>query len=242
MANILPHTAKKRIPSGIIGLDPLISGGIVPFSTTLVTGRTGTGKTIGSMQFVYYGAKQFNENGVYVTIEETADELRDDMLESFGWELEKLEQEKKISIVEVGPEDQEIIDIKHTLYKEINRINAKRVVLDSVSVFEIFGKDIYQIRHDLLELIRLLKSEAITAFMTAQIPETNPMALSTAEMIEFIVDNVIKLDNFPSVKGHTRGLTIRKMRRTSHSTDPYPFRITNQGITLRDHPMILPRQ
>ena len=228
---------RVRIPSGITGLDSLIGGGVVPYSTTLITGRTGTGKTIASTQFLYYGATKFGENGVYVTIEETADELRDDMAESFGWDLRALESQKKLSIVEVGPEEQEIIDIKHSLYKEIKRINARRVVLDSVSVFEIFGKDIYQVRHDLLELIRLLKAETITALLTAQIPETNPLALSTAEMIEFIVDNIIKLDNFPPTKGQTRSLTVRKMRRTNHSTEPHPFKITKNGITIKNQPI-----
>lgn len=230
----------KRMPSGIPGLDELISGGLVQDSTTLIAGRTGTGKTIGCMQFLYNGAVNYNEPGVFVSVEETVNELRDDMSYSFGWDLKGLEEKKKLRIVEIGVEEQNLSDIKHTLYQEINRIGAKRLVLDSISVFEIFGRDIYKIRHEVLELLRLLKTERVTSFVTAQIPETNPEALSTAEMIEFVVDNIIKLDYYPILKGHTRAITIRKMRRTAHATDVHPFKITNEGIRIRGSPILLP--
>jgi len=229
-----------RIKSGIAGLDELIGGGLVKNSTTLVAGRTGTGKTIASMQFLYNGATKYNEPGVFVSVEETAQELREDVFSSFGWNLEELEQQKKFTIVEIGPEEQNLTDIKHLLYQQINKIGAKRLALDSVSVFEIFGRDIYKIRHEVLDLLRLLKDENVTSFVTAQIPETNPEALSTAEMVEFVVDNIIKLDYYPILKGHTRAITIRKMRQTNHSTDVHPFKMSDNGIVIRGSPILLP--
>lgn len=232
--------ASKRIPSGIEGLDNLISGGLVKDSTTLIAGRTGTGKTIGCMQFLYNGAVMYNEPGVFVSVEETGKELKEDVRTSFGWDISELEKKDKLRIVEIGVEEQSLTDIKHLLYQQINKIKATRLVLDSISVFEIFGRDIYKIRHEVLDLLRLLKTEGVTSLVTAQIPETNPEALSTAEMIEFVVDNIIKLDYYPILKGHTRAITIRKMRRTSHSTDVHPFKITKDGILIRGNPILLP--
>ena len=236
----MPVQKQERLKSGILGLDELINGGFIPNSTTLIAGRTGTGKTIACMQFLYNGALKYNEPGVFVTVEESAEELKEDMMASFNWDLTELENKKLLSIVELGVDEQSLTDIKHALYQQINQIEAKRLALDSISVFEIFGRDIYKIRHEILDLLHLLNTEKVTSFVTAQIPETNPEALSTAEMIEFVVDNIIKLDYYPILKGHTRAITIRKMRRTSHSTDVHPFKFKENGIEIRGNPILLP--
>jgi len=86
----------RRVKSGIPGLDELMGGGFLPHSVVLVTGKTGSSKTIVSAQFLYKGIIDHNENGIYITTEQRADDIADDMLTSFGWDFHKLMDEKKL--------------------------------------------------------------------------------------------------------------------------------------------------
>jgi len=88
-----------RVPTGIDGLDELIEGGIPRRRMILVSGSTGTGKTIFSSQFIYRGATDYNEPGIFVTLDERPETIREDMLQ-FGWDFRKLEQEGMIRIID----------------------------------------------------------------------------------------------------------------------------------------------
>ena len=110
-------------------------------------------------------------------------------------------------------------------------LNVKRVVIDSVSMIEQFLKDIYLARVGLSLLIDKLKSYEITTILTGTIEEGSEK-LSGSGIVEFLVDAVIKLDFVPVSEEFQRTLTIRKMRRTNHSTYIHPFKITSEGIKV----------
>ena len=88
----------NRVPTGITGLDALIEGGIPEGRSLLVSGGTGTGKTIFGLQYLYFGAKKYNEPGIYVTLDERPDLIRQDMIR-FGWDLRKLEDENMLHVL-----------------------------------------------------------------------------------------------------------------------------------------------
>jgi len=90
-----------RVKTGVKGLDELIGGGLPKSSSILLSGEAGTGKTIFSLQYIYSGAKDYGEPGIYVTFEEKPDELRREALQ-FGWDLKKYEDEKKIVILDAA--------------------------------------------------------------------------------------------------------------------------------------------
>jgi KaiC/GvpD/RAD55 family RecA-like ATPase len=120
------------------------------------------------------------------------------------------------------------LNIYDTLSRAVKEMNAKRLVIDSISVLEMFIHDKYLARVAIMNLIEMLRELEVTTLMTGEIPETEE-GLSGSGIIEYLVDTVIKLDFVPVAEEFKRTLTIRKMRRTNHSTLIHPFEITPRG-------------
>lgn len=234
----------ERVSSGIIGLDELIEGGFVKNSVILITGKTGTGKTLFCGSFLYAGALK-GENGIYITTEETEEDIINDIQSTFkNWRFREIVNKGLIRIYSVKPmllssseiDPSKLIKIYiNSLLEKIDiakrELNVKRVVIDSVSMIEQFLKDIYLARVGLSLLIDKLKSYEITTILTGTIEEGSEK-LSGSGIVEFLVDAVIKLDFVPVSEEFQRTLTIRKMRRTNHSTYIHPFKITPEGIKV----------
>ncbi len=233
----------ERIPTGVIGLDEKIEGGFVKGSINLVTGKTGTGKTSFCSAFLYEGAMG-GQPGVYITTEEGVEEIKKDIAAMFDWDFERLERERMITILSIKPlfptkevEDINrlvrlyIYDLMSRIVKAIEEAKAERVVVDSVSIIEMFIKDEYISRVALTALTERLRELGVTSLLTGTIPEASE-SLSGGGIIEFIVDTVIKLDFVPVAEEYKRTLTIRKMRRTKHSTMIHPFDVTPEGLKV----------
>jgi len=218
----------KRIPSGIPGLDKLIEGGFIENSVTLITGATGTGKTIFCSQFLWHGLKM-REPCIYLSLEEEPDEIKKDMLH-FGWDFEKFEKKGIFKIMFFEPI--EMTDFSSILLEQIKQINAKRLVIDPVSIFGLYIKDIATVRKKLYRIINSIKNAKCTTLMTSEILEDSK-ALSRFGVEEFVVDGVIVLNYFGLGEEFNRSLQIRKMRRTDHGKDVYPFEITKKGIVVK---------
>lgn len=235
----------ERIPTGIKGLDDKMQGGFYRGSVNLIAGKTGTGKTGLCMSFLYSGAMK-GEPGFYMTTEQRAEDLKADMASMFGWDFDKLEQKKLVGFSYVKPEFQlkrteseemnklvklYLFNISDQIEKGVKAVKAKRVVIDSVSLIEMFVKDEYLARTVLLQMVEKLKSMGVTALLSGTVPETSE-ALSGGGIIEYVVDSVIKLDFVPVAEEFKRTLTIRKMRRTDHSVLIHPFEIRKAGIEV----------
>lgn len=228
----------ERVKTGIPGLDKIIEGGLIPGSTTLVSGSTGTGKTIFCGQFLWYGL-QNNEPGIYITCEESPEEIKNDLLK-FGWNFEKYEKKKKFMILFIDPFGMgkftvfEESDFASAFIKNINKIKAKRLVLDSVSILGMYFKDIHETRRKLYMLVQALKKSGVTSLLTSEIPEGSNK-LSRFGVEEFVVDNIILLHylEYGVGGGMDRSLIVRKMRRTNHGTDIYPLKIGKDGISIK---------
>jgi len=232
-----------RISTGVIGLDSKIKGGLVKGSVNLVTGKTGTGKTSFCVSFLYRGCMD-NEPGVYITTEEMGDDIKKDAISMFNWDLSEMERKGLLCMVSIKPifPNKENIDINHLvrLYifdilnkieESVKRVNAQRVVLDSISIVELFIKDDYISRVALAAIAEKLRNLGVTSVVTATIPEQHK-GLSGSGIIEFVVDSVFKMDFVPVAEEFKRTLTVRKMRRTDHSTLIHPFEVTPLGIRV----------
>ena len=112
----MPGKKLEKVRSGIAGFDALAHGGIPKGRLTIVSGSTGTGKTLFCLQFLYMGASQFGENGVFVTFEERPDDLVKN-LSSFGWDVEGLMKAKKFAIVDVTGPDPERDPVMRQLFE-----------------------------------------------------------------------------------------------------------------------------
>jgi len=92
----------ERISSGIPGLDTLLRGGLPKGRIFLVIGNSGAGKTIFGMQFLYNGAVEHGEPGLYISLKENATHLKEEMLE-LGWDVEELESKGLLAIIDASP-------------------------------------------------------------------------------------------------------------------------------------------
>jgi KaiC/GvpD/RAD55 family RecA-like ATPase len=216
-----------KLATGIIGLDKLIGNGYEQGSINLVTGKTGTGKSIFSMQFLIGGAKM-KEKGLFVTTEESGDCLKK-QAEGIGWDLSTLEKQGYLKIMAFEPFD---IDTLMTKIADAVRLfGAKRVVVDSLSMFELYIDEPYKIRKVVFKFLEKLKEIGATSIVTAEIPEDSNN-LSRTGVIEFLVDSVIVLQ-YLSIAKYKRSLMIRKMRTSKHSMDIHPFDIGSSGIEIK---------
>ncbi len=216
-----------KIPTGITGLDSLMGGGLVDGSINLVTGKTGTGKSIFSSQFLYNGVVKYREKGLYITTEETKENVMRQM-KGFGWDFEGLEKKGWIRLMEFEPFD--IATLTTKMIEVLDSIDAKRVIIDSISMFELYMSEAFKIRKAIYKVLQKLRELGRTVIVTDEILEEST-GLSRFGVIEFMVDTVIILQ-FLGLAKHKRSLMIRKMRMSDHSADIHPFEITTAGIKV----------
>lgn len=216
----------RKVPTGIPGLDDLLEGGFIPNSTVMISGETGSGKTIFCTQFIW-NALCLGENGVYVTLQQLPAEIKNDVA-SFGRDFDIAEKKDQVRVVYADPQD--LKGLIKLVLKNVKEIKAKRLAIDSMSLI---GEQAKEVRRALTYLIRELKKFGVTTLMTSEVPEgTN--RLSRFGIEEFIVDGVIVLQYMKYAAGNVpRSLFIKKMRRTKHGMDIYPFEINDKGIVVR---------
>ncbi|MDD3159360.1 MAG: ATPase domain-containing protein [Candidatus ainarchaeum sp.] len=235
----------ERVVTGITGFDELIEGGLPQGRSFLISGGPGTGKTIFAMQFLINGAN-LGENGIYLTLDERPNLIREDMLR-FGWNLRELEDSEKIKILDgtiakIGiPSDEEYslpatgFDLDKMLLelmRTIKKLKAKRVVIDSIPALGLNFENDNDIRKAVLKLVYLLSRTGVTTILTTEINEGSTQ-LGRYGVEEFVSDGVVVLHYMGIGTQSNRTLHIRKMRATKHSEDLHPLEITPKGMVIK---------
>ncbi len=221
------NPSTDRMKSGIPGLDKLIGGGFMKGSSILVTGSTGTGKTILCCQFIHEGLKN-GEKCMYITFEELPEEIKADAL-IFGWNFEKYEKEGKLTLSFKDPF--QATDITTRLENEIKQNNITRVIIDSTSLLGLYFKNSNDIRRELYKLINALKASGATAILTAEVPKEDGVSRFGVE--EYVVDGVLVLRMTTIASSTSRTLEIIKMRRTKIEGGSHPLTIGPNGVSLK---------
>jgi circadian clock protein KaiC len=225
-----------KAPTGIQGLDEITGGGLPKGRPTLVCGPTGCGKTVLAMEFLVRGATQFNEPGVFMAFEETAEDLTENVL-SLGFDLQDLIAQKKMALDFVYIERSEIeaageYDLEGLFIRldlAINAIGAKRVVLDTIeSLFSGLPNPLV-LRAEVRRLFRWLKDKGVTAVITG---ERGEGMMTRYGLEEYVSDCVIELDHRVTNQIPARRLRVIKYRGSTHGTNEYPFLIDEQGIMV----------
>lgn len=216
-----------KVPSGIPGLDKLMGGGFEEGTVNLITGKTGTGKSIFCSQVAYNGIMKNKQKVIYITTEETANNVRR-QVKKFGWDFDTLEKKGWLKMVESEPFD--ISTLTTNMQQLINKVDAKSVIIDSVSMFELYLTNKFEIRKAMFKVIQKIREMNRVGFVTAEILEDSN-SLSRGGVIEFMVDTIILLQYLGLAK-YKRSLMIRKMRMSEHSTNIHPFGITSKGISI----------
>jgi circadian clock protein KaiC len=241
MTQLTPLTKLRKnqllkCPTGIQGLDEITDGGLPKGRPTLVCGTAGCGKTLLGMEFLVRGALEYNEPGVFMAFEETAEELTQNVV-SLGWDLEQLIADEKLTIDYVHIERNEIEETGEynleglfiRLACAIASVKAKRVVLDTIEVLFAGLSDTSIVRAELRRLFRWLKAKGVTAIITG---ERGDKTLTRHGLEEYVSDCVIRLDQRVQDEISTRCLQIVKYRGSSHGSNEYPFLIDNGGISV----------
>lgn len=229
----------RKLPTGIPGFDHIGNGGLPQGRTTLVSGSAGSSKTVFASQFLAAGIGS-GENGVFVTFEESPDDLRRNML-SFGWDIREWENDGKWAFVDASPDpEQEIAvsgdyDLGALLARvehAVRKVGAKRLVVDSLGAIFTQLSDSARVRREIFRISMALKGLDITSVLTAErIEEYGELARFGVE--EFVADNVIILRNVLQAEKRRRTIEILKFRGTSHHKGEYPFTITlDEGVVV----------
>ena len=226
----------SRVRTGIEGFDELVLGGLPRGQSILVSGGTGTGKSTFGLQFLYKGAKVYDEPGVYLSLEESVPGIMKNA-SSYGWDLESLQKEDKLNLIDFSPAISgqlrriEPTDIFSSISTAWKKIGAKRIVIDPITVFGMQTESAMELRHDLLRFSSLLKQLDCTVLFVTEIPEDSQL-LSRYGVEEFIADGVIVL-YYSRVGGlRVRGIEVRKMRGTSHKEGTFPIKLGESGLTV----------
>src|SRR3984885_13279233 len=226
--------AKAR--TGILGLDEVTFGGLPAGRPTLICGGPGCGKTLLATTFLVNGAVMFDEPGVFMSFEESSDDLIQNVA-SLDYGLGELVAQKKIAIDFVRVERSEIeetgeYDLEGLFVRldyAIKSVGAKRVVLDTLEMLFAGLGDTQILRAEIRRLFAWLKQRGVTAIITA---EQGDGTMTRYGIEEYVSDCVLMLDNRVSDQITTRRLRVVKYRGSAHGTNEYPFLIDAQGVAV----------
>jgi len=229
------HDVAKS-PTGIRGLDEITGGGLPKGRPTLICGGPGCGKTILAMEFLINGARHYGEPGVFLSFEESVEDLTLNFA-SVGFDPRPLAARKLLAldyvrvmpheIQETGGYDLEGLFIR--LAEAIDRIGAKRVVLDTIESLFSGLTDTRILRAELRRLFDWLRARGVTAIVTG---ERGDGTLTRQGLEEYITDCVILLDHRVNEQNATRRLRVVKYRGAAHGANESPFFIDTHGISV----------
>src|SRR5471030_291446 len=231
----LNHNQIHKCPTGIKGFDQITEGGLPKNRTTLISGSAGSGKTLLGIDFLINGATNYNEPGIFMSFEETEDELYKDVA-SLNLDLRGLVSQKKILLEHIILEHKDIQEIDFNLEgllirleNAVDSIGAKRVVLDSIeSLFAGITNDGI-LRIEIKRLFRWLKEKQVTAIVTGEPAQSS---YTRHGLEEYISDCIVLLDNRVSEQISIRRIRIIKYRGSNHGTNEYPFFIDKDGLSV----------
>jgi circadian clock protein KaiC len=220
-----------KTPTGISGLDEVTGGGLPKSRPTLICGPAGCGKTLIAMEFLVRGITQFDEPGVFVAFEESADDLIANV-SSLGFDLAKFEAEGRLAIEHVNAigSDRDLVpQLCAVLDAAIDKVGAKRLVIDTIDTLFAAFSNPDRLRLEMHRLFVWIKRRGITAIITG---ERGDGALTRQGVEEYVSDCVIVLDHRVTEQTSTRRLRILKYRGSLHGTNEYPFLISETGVSV----------
>jgi circadian clock protein KaiC len=232
------------VSTGIPGVDKILAEkGLPRGHTLLVSGGPGSGKTTFAIQFLYTGATQYNESGVYVTLDEDPSEIKTNMAK-FGWDLKKLEDEKKLAfinispvriapsesggLIQIGMKEFRLIKLLEAIKQGIDEVNAKRVIVDPMTIFTLQYPDEIERIHAMRDLMRDLRKIGSTNLLISELRGTGLEREHQFE--EYLAQGVILLRTFLKERKLVRVFQVEKMRGLAIDNQPRPY--TSEFSTL----------
>jgi circadian clock protein KaiC len=219
-----------RVPTGITGLDDMIEGGFPRGSLILLAGSPGSGKTIASAHYLYHGAKNLDENVVYVSFAERRDFFLNNM-EKFGLDFEKLENQDKFKFLDLMTTGETAISSTlDVIMREVLAIKAKRLAVDSFTAMAQAFKRKIDARIVLHVLDKLMRQTDCTTLLLVELPiGSRNIGLGFEE---FVADGIILFETMKEQEGIRKRAVVLKMRGTNHNLDYSNIVISDIGFSL----------
>ena len=243
-------TFEVKVRTGIPGFDSIISGGFRRDRAVILSGSPGSGKTTFGMQFLYSGAKDFDEPGIFVTLSQSPSEIRNDF-KSFGWDIQKLIDEGKMIIIDARPFKTEdgFIALDESLYRgeslpfmhltqlilsSIKRIEAKRLVIDSLTVLGMQYTNSFYMRQGLQGMVHALEEQHCTSILISENVDSEKTPIEW-----YVSSGVVLLHHLRKDDTMERAIQVIKMRGTRHSEQIFPIKLNESGLQIM-HPRLVP--
>jgi circadian clock protein KaiC len=219
-------------------LDDITHGGLPIGRSTLVSGTSGTGKTLFAMQFLYNGIVGLGEPGIFITFEESPADIIKNAY-SFNWDLPSLMEQGKLFILDASPDPEghdvvgefDLSALIERIQYAILKYKAKRVAIDSITAIFQQYESLSMVRREIFRLVARLKLLGVTTVMTTE-RESEYGAVARFGVEEFVSDNVIILRNVLEGERRHRTAEILKLRGTTHMKGEFPFTMTKEGINI----------
>jgi len=246
-SQIIPKKKQSTsvVKTGIPGFDSTLSVGLKKNSSVIVSGPPGSGKTTFGLQFIYSGAKEFDEPGVYISLSQSIDEIKNDC-KSFGWDIEDLIAKEKILMIDLRPFKikDEVVGRDDSLYRgeqipfehltkfilnSIKKIKAKRIVIDSISILGMQYSDKFYMRQGLQGMMQSLENFDATSLLISEFSENNEIPLEW-----FVTSGIIQLDNQIIDDKMRRTIKIAKLRGIKHSEQVHSLELGSNGLYVFD--------
>ncbi len=250
---MIQSTMNKRIEltqTGIPGLDDMLGGGFPRGHVVSVFGGPGTGKTTFALQFLCNGFRLYDEPGVYVSLDESPEDVKKNV-SAYGWDIEELEKKGKLLLLDASlfkrlsrvmkiakykqsetDKDYSLVTLSNLIKGTIEKVGAKRIVIDPVSTFVFQYPELSERRLAVMDLLSTLRGqEGCTSLIVMDLRSST--LEREYELEEYLSQGTLILSTVSQPEaGLTRVILIEKMRGVEHDTQPRPYAITKQGIQV----------
>lgn len=227
----------QRINTGIPGLDEMLHGGFFEGTTNVVSGESGTGKTIFGSQFLYEGAKNGEKTMCIITSEESKSIVKE-MKTSFGWDFDELVEKGLLTFVditdpslrlqksvEIAPSEL-IKSFKKLVESKIEENKPDRIFIDSIEALFLAIESNYKLRTLIDDVFSVFRRHNVTSVITVGAM----FGLDT--MVEYGADSVIKLGRIIAGNNLQRSVYVMKMRGSATINEVRVLSITDNGVAV----------
>jgi circadian clock protein KaiC len=223
----LSRLSRPQVPSGVEGLDPLLHGGYVSGTTSLLAGSAGSGKTTVALHFLKAGFEA-GEPGVLVTLNESPQQAAE-RFHQMGLDVTRLLEENGVTILSEIPVELCLERLQHDLARAIEETGAKRVVIDSVSDFETSVAEPELLRDYLFTFVKMFEDRGVTALLTSEIEQVTGANRVSELGYAFIIDTTLYL-GFAEIESRMRRvISVLKMRSSGHESELRELLLTSEG-------------